>query len=50
MFAQSRSHEVTIDEIEQEAGLDFLSALPDNIQKGIESKKLSEQEINTVLN
>jgi endonuclease G len=43
-------HEVTIDAVEQETGLDFLSALPENEQKGIESKKLTQQELATILN
>jgi endonuclease G len=43
-------HEVTIDEVEQETGLDFLSALPENEQKGIESKNLTVQELTTILN
>jgi endonuclease G len=44
------AHEVTIDEVEQETGLDFLNILPDNIQKGIESKKLTQQEMIVILN
>jgi endonuclease G len=31
------AHEVTVKEVEQETGLDFLSTLPENEQKGIES-------------
>ena len=38
-------HEVTIDEIQKETGLDFLSALPENEQKNIESKKGGLNEI-----
>jgi len=44
------AHEVTIDEVEQETGLDFLSALPENVQKGIESKKSTQQELTVILN
>ena len=43
-------HEVTIDEIQKETGLDFLSALPENEQKKIETTKPTEQEVNTLLN
>jgi endonuclease G len=44
------AHEVTIDEVEHETGLDFLSALPQSVQKGIESKKLTTNELATILN
>jgi DNA/RNA endonuclease G (NUC1) len=42
------AHEVTVKEVEQETGLDFLSALPDNEKKGIETYKATEQEIETI--
>jgi endonuclease G len=45
-----QSHEVTVKKVEQETGLDFLSALPDNEKPGVESYKATEQEINTILN
>jgi DNA/RNA endonuclease G (NUC1) len=44
------AHEVTTDGVEQEIGLDFLSALPENVQKGIESTKPTQQEVNALLN
>jgi endonuclease G len=44
------AHEVTVKKIEQETGLDFLSALPDNEKQRIEIYKATEQEINTILN
>jgi endonuclease G len=44
------AHEVTIKLVEQETGLDFLTALPQNVQKGLDSTKLTQQEINALIN
>jgi endonuclease G len=43
------AHEVTIDEVQQETDLDFLSNLPENEQKGIEETKPTTQELNKIL-
>jgi endonuclease G, mitochondrial len=35
---QWRQYQTTVDDIEQQTGIDFLTAVPDNIQKAIESR------------
>jgi len=44
------THQVTIDEVDQETGLDFLNTLPDNVRKEIENSKPTAQELNNILN
>jgi endonuclease G len=44
------AHEVTIDELEQETGLDFLSNLPDNMKKVLEYQKMTLQELTALFN
>jgi endonuclease G len=44
------AHEVTIDDVEQETGLDFFSALPVTDKKKIENGEVSKEELNQILN
>jgi DNA/RNA endonuclease G (NUC1) len=44
------AHEVTVKKVEQETGLDFLSALPDEEKQKLENTRATADEINEVLN